>query len=46
MKSIVSYIYLQCDIVFSYAHTVLIIYYGFRLVYSAHVGEKIQGMWL
>lgn len=40
MKLVVSYIYLQCDIVFSCAHTVLIICYGFLLVYSAHVGKK------
>lgn len=43
LDKIVSQNYLQCDTVFSYAHTVLIISYGFLPLYSAHVGKKNSG---
>lgn len=43
LDKIVRYNYLQCDTVFSCAHTVLIVYYGFLPLYSAHVGKKKFG---
>lgn len=47
MKLIVSYIYLQCDILCSAMLTLgLIIYYGFLPMYCAHMGKRIQGTWL